>query len=79
MSLGATWLTFAGFSVITEQPLKLSRMVQDGSHIHEKVAECIQTQTPKNALAQKPWGQLRQGNTWSLEKEHMTSASVLQG
>lgn len=50
--------------MITEQPLKLSRMVQDGSHIHEKVAECIQTQTPKNALGAAEAGghlELREG------------------
>lgn len=50
--------------MITEQPLKLSRMVQDGSHIHEKVAECIQTQIPKNALGVAEAGEyleLREG------------------
>lgn len=39
-------------------------MVQDGSHIHEKVAECIQTQTPKNALGAAEAGEhleLREG------------------
>lgn len=54
--------------MITEQPLKLSRMVQDGSHIHEKVAECIQTQTPKNALAQKPWGAAEAGEHLELRE-----------
>lgn len=52
-------------------------MVQDGSH--EKVAECIQTDTQK-CLGAEALGAAEAGrNTWSLEKEHMTSASLLQG